>query len=56
MLLYRRFFLLAAAAAPLGTSVVLAERRTKAADAPEVVEWHSLTRCAASPAVEGGEG
>lgn len=43
MPLLRRSMLLAAAAAPFGGSVALAERRIGALDAPEVVEWHSLT-------------
>lgn len=43
MPLLRRSLLLAAAAAPFGAPAALAERRTGALDAPEVVEWHSLT-------------
>ena len=39
----RRCLLLAAAAAPLGVAPAAAARRTGALDAPEVVEWHSLT-------------
>jgi protein-disulfide isomerase len=43
MPILRRSLLLGAAAAPFGVSAALAARRTGVPDAPEVVEWHSLT-------------